>query len=220
VSKQRSHFLHLQAGSIALLLSLAFFTGIAHSQASKWNYSFTLDGYIVPGDVSYATPIFIAQRDRLHLEARYNYEDLNTASLWAGYRWRFRAPHDIEFEVIPMIGGIAGRTDGVAPGCELNISYRRFELAFVNEYVFDLNHRTNNFYFAWPQLSYSVLDWLKVGAVAQQTQTYQTSLDIQRGFLVTFTRTLPRTRKPFSFTTYILNPGVSTTTVLETSFDF
>ncbi len=66
----------------------------------------------------------------------------------------------------------------------------------MNEYVFDLNHRTNNFYFAWPQLSYSVLDWLKVGAVAQQTQTYQTSLDIQRGFLVTFTRTPPRTGSP------------------------
>jgi hypothetical protein len=119
-----------------------------------------------------------------------------------------------------MIGGMAGRTNGVAPGCELGISYRRFELYFVNEYVFDFNHRSNNFYFAWPQLSYSVLDWLKVGAVAQQTQTYQTSLDIQRGLLVTLTRTMPRTRKTVSFTTYILNPGVSTTTVLETSFDF
>jgi hypothetical protein len=219
VSKQRPNSLYLSR-SVSLLLSLAVLTGTAHPQASKWNYSLTLDGYIVPGDVAYATPIVIAQRDSLHLEARYNYEDLNTGSVWVGYRWRYKAPHNVEFEVIPMIGGMAGRTNGVAPGCELGISYRRFELYFVNEYVFDFNHRSNNFYFAWPQLSYSVLDWLKVGAVAQQTQTYQTSLDIQRGLLVTLTRTMPRTRKTVSFTTYILNPGVSTTTVLETSFDF
>lgn len=50
------------------------------SDAAKgpWTYNLTLDGYIVPNETSYANPTFTADRHRLHLDARYNYDDLRT----------------------------------------------------------------------------------------------------------------------------------------------
>jgi len=51
-------------------------------------------------------PAFKADRDWLHLEARYNYEGKNTASTWMGYR--FSAGETLEFEAIPMLGASSG----------------------------------------------------------------------------------------------------------------
>jgi hypothetical protein len=44
----------------------------------------TIDGYIVPEGTSYFNPVLTAGHHRLHLEARYNDENLWTASLWVG----------------------------------------------------------------------------------------------------------------------------------------
>jgi hypothetical protein len=195
------------------LLALLSITTIASSQspAKAWDYSFVLDGYIVPGDVSYANPNFMADHNSLHLEARYNYEDLNTGSLWVGYN--YSAGKNLTLSLTPLVGGVFGRTNGVAPGCEMSLTYKKLELFFSNEYVFT-RHRSDWFYYAWPQLSYSVFDWLKVGAAGQHTKVYQTAFDLQRGFLIGVSH------KKANFTTYVFNPGVSTTVVLEAGIDF
>ncbi len=43
---------------------------------NPWAYDLTVDGYIIPDDQSYVNPVFTADRNWLHLEARYNYENL------------------------------------------------------------------------------------------------------------------------------------------------
>lgn len=54
-----------------------------------------------------------------------------------------------------------------------------------------------------------------MGAVAQHTAAYQTSLSIQRGFLVGFSR------KKWEFTTYVFDPETSgTIVVLESGVSF
>ena len=118
-----------------------------------WAYNLTVDGYIVPNDQSYVNPVFTADRSWLHLEARYNYENLRTGSLWAGYN--FSAGKKLVLEVTPMIGGVFGRTNGIAPGCEASLTYKKIELSIANEYVFDTMHKSGNFYYSWPQLTYS-----------------------------------------------------------------
>ena len=55
--------------------------------AEPWEYSLTVDGYIIEGEDGYASPTFTADRGWLHLEARYNYENFRTGSLWAGYNF-------------------------------------------------------------------------------------------------------------------------------------
>jgi hypothetical protein len=176
------------------------------TDAEPWEYSLTVDGYLIEGEDGYASPTFTADHNWLHLEARYNYENLRTGSLWAGYNFSWGKTW--QFAVTPMIGGVFGRTNGIAPGCEASVEWKKLTLSLDNEYVFDTTSKSGNFYYAWPQLTYEPVKWLKVGAVAQHTKSFQTAVDIQRGFLVGLKH------QKFEFTTYVFNPGISSTSVV------
>jgi hypothetical protein len=180
---------------------------------NPWAFNLTTDGYIIPNGTDYADPVFSANRDWLHLEARYNYEDLRTGSIWLGYN--FAAGKKLVLDVTPMIGGVFGRTTGIAPGCEASLTYKELQLSISNEYVFDTTHKSGNFYDTWPQLTYSPSSWFRVGLVAQRTRAFQTSLDVQRGFLVGVSR------KKWESTIYVFNAGFTDpTVVLEVGLNF
>jgi hypothetical protein len=180
---------------------------------NPWAFNFTTDGYIIPNETGYANPVFSANRTWMHLEARYNYEDLRTGSLWAGYN--FAAGKKLVLDVTPMIGGVFGRTTGIAPGCEASLTFKELQLSISNEYVFDTTHKSGNFYDTWPQLTYSPLSWFRAGLVAQRTRAFHTSLDVQRGFLVGVSR------KKWESTIYVFNAGFTDpTVVLEVGLNF
>ncbi|MGB8886467.1 MAG: hypothetical protein WCC87_07065 [Candidatus Korobacteraceae bacterium] len=180
---------------------------------NPWSYNLTVDGYIVPNRQSYVDPVFTANRGWLHLEARYNYENLRTGSLWVGYN--FTAGKKLVLDVTPMIGGVFGKTNGIAPGCEASLTYKRVQLSISNEYVFDTTHKSGSFYYSWPELTYSPRNWFRVGLVAEHTKAFHTSLDAQRGFLVGVSH------KKWEFTTYVFNAGFTDPTVtLEVGVSF
>ena len=186
--------------------------------APDWEYNLTVDGYVIPDGTSYVNPVFTTDHNWLHLEARYNYENLRTGSLWAGYnfsRGDVENGGEWELDATPMIGGVFGRTNGIAPGLEISLKYKnKLELSIANEYVFDTTSKSGNFYYAWPQLTYSPKEWLQVGLVAQHTVAYQNGVNIQRGFLVGFSH------GHWEYTTYVFNPGIAgTTVVLELGWD-
>lgn len=192
-----------------------------HSAAAKpatptgapWEYSLTLDGYIIEDEDGYASPTFTADHSWLHLEARYNYENFRTGSLWAGYNFSWGKTWQLS--VAPMIGGVFGGTNGIAPGCEASLTWKKLTFSIDNEYVFDTTSKSGNFYYSWPQVTYQPLDWLKFGGVAQHTKVFQTTFDTQRGFFVGFLH------KDLEFTTYVFNPGTSgTSVVLEMGTSF
>ena len=56
---------------------------------SEWECSLSISTYLVQNGRDYANPILVADRDWLHLEARYNYEAIKTGSLWLGYNFSF-----------------------------------------------------------------------------------------------------------------------------------
>jgi hypothetical protein len=178
-----------------------------------WSYSLVTDGYIAPEGQSYVSPVFTANHDWLHLEARYNYESQRTGSLWAGYN--YSVGKKVQFSATPMIGGVFGDLNGIAPGLELSLTYKKLSFTSSTEYVIDTDNNSGSFFYSWPEVTYSVLTWLNVGVVAQRTKAYHTSVDIQRGFLVGFTY------KQLEFTTYVFNPDqTQPTTVLELGVNF
>lgn len=180
---------------------------------NPWTFNLTTDGYIIPNGTDYASPVFSADRSWLHLEARYNEENLRTGSLWLGYN--FAAGKKLALNVTPMVGGVFGRTTGIAPGCEASLSYEKVQLSVSNEYVFDTTHKSGSFYYTWPQLTYSATNWLRVGLMAERTRAFQSSLDVQRGFLVGISRT------KWESTIYIFNAGFTDpTVVLELGLNF
>ena len=167
----------------------------------------------MPQGQSYLSPTLTVDRGRLHVEARYNYEALRTASLWMGYN--MSAGKKVLLEATPMIGEVFGNTNGIAPGLQFTVTYRNLQLYSTNEYVFDTTTKAGNFFYTWTQLTYSPLEWFTFGYVVQRTRAYQTPLEIQRGLLVGFTY------KKVDFTTQIFNIGeTDPTTVLSMVYRF
>jgi hypothetical protein len=181
--------------------------------AKSWDFNANISGYLVPYGQSYASPTLTGDHGTLHLEARYNYEAQRTGSLWAGYN--LSAGKKLVLAATPMIGGVFGNVNGVAPGLEFTVTWKRVQLYSANEYIFDTGTKADNFFYTWTQLTYSPLEWLTVGYVVQRTRAYQTPLDIQRGLLVGFTH------KNVDFTTQIFNLGqADPTVVLSLGYSF
>jgi hypothetical protein len=162
-----------------------------------WSFSVSAATYIVPNDQNYAQPTFTADRDWLHLEARYNYESLKTGSVWVGYN--LSGGEKLEWEFTPMLGGVFGNTTGIAPGCKGSLSWWKLELYSEGEYVFDTGDSAGSFFYSWSELSLSPVEWFRFGLVGQRTRAYRTEVDIQRGLLVGFSY------KEMDFTTYVFN---------------
>jgi hypothetical protein len=167
--------------------------------ANPWEFNLSLSGNLVPNGQSYFSPTFTADRDTLHLEARYNYEAQRTGSLWAGYN--LSIGKKLVLEATPMIGGVFGNVNGIAPGLEVTVTYKKLQLYSANEYIFDTGTKAGNFFYTWTQLTYSPVPWFMAGYVVQRTRAYSTALDIQRGLL------LQVTHKEVTFSTQIFNLG-------------
>ena len=174
----------------------------------KWSYAAAASVYFVPHSEDYISPTFSADHGRFHFEARYNYESLRTGSLWAGFN--IKAGKELELALTPMVSGVFGKLNGIAPGYNLSLSYRRISFFSQGEFVFDLADRTGNFFYAWNELAYSPLEWLRAGMAAQRTRVYQTDLSVQRGPFVSFST------KRMSFGTYVFNLGWTDPTVVVT----
>ena len=150
------------------------------SNTSEWNFSVETDLYFT--DPFTFLPIFIADKGNLHLEARYNYEDLKTFSGWVGYN--FFGGDEFEYFITPMLGAAIGRTDGIAPGLEFTLGYAGFELYSESEYLFDFASSEYNFFYSWTDLTYPPLDWLWFGISGQMTKEFETELEIDRGLIL------------------------------------
>jgi len=171
---------------VAIILSLILISSFVYSQeedsskSTSWNFNIETDLYFT--DPFIFLPIFIADKGSLHLEARYNYENLKTFSGWIGYN--FSGGEQFEYFITLMVGAAVGRTDGIAPGLEFTLSYAGFELYSESEYLFDFESEEDNFFYSWTDLTYSPTDWFWFGISGQRTKLYDTDVEIDRGLIL------------------------------------
>lgn len=188
---------------LIMIVTLALPTwGMAQKEEAStpaWEVGTELNLYWLPGQ-RILLPVITADRGKLHLEARYNYEDFNTFSVWAGYN--FSGGQKIEYDITPMLGGIMGNSDGIAPGLELTFTRGKFELYSEAEYLFEFSDVENNFFYNWADFSFSPREWCYIGLSGQRTRLYQTDLEEQAGIFagVTF--------KKIELTGYLYNVGI------------
>ena len=194
-----------------VVLSTTFFAGAASAQVvagrqteklpvSSKEWTFFLGGYgYLGGDSAYGSAALSADRKWLHLETRYNYENLRTGSLWTGYN--FVAGHELVFRVTPMFGVVVGRTTGIAPGYELSFTYKRLELYSEGEYVRSSKDKQDSFFYSWNELRYSPVNWLHFGLVDQGSKAHRTAFEGQRGVSLGFSR------RNIDYTTYTFITG-------------
>ncbi len=145
----------------------------------KWSFYAEADYYIFPADQNILMLVATADRDILHLEARYNYEDRNTASLFGGLNFSFG--NQLKLSLTPMAGLVFGSLNGAVPGLETDLSYKIFDLSAQSEYVIDFSGKENDFGYTYLQMGATLLKKLKLGMAAQRTHAYKTDLDLQRG---------------------------------------
>ena len=188
-------------------------TAAQDSAESAWSFSASAYTYIVPESREYVQPTFTADRGWLHLEMRYNYENLETASAWVGYN--FQGGNKVTWEFTPILGAVFGNTTGIAPGYTGSLSWRKLNLYSEGEYVVDVGNSSGSFLYNWSELTLSPVAWLRFGLVTQRTRLYETDRAIQRGVLVGVAL------KKVDFTTYVLNPDESRpTVVIAVAFHF
>ncbi len=173
----------------------------------NWKFGADLNMYFYK-DSFVVLPVFKADRNKLHLEARYNYEDLKTFSGWLGYN--LKGGNEFEYLITPMVGGVLGRTNGIAPGLEFTFGYKGFELYNEAEYLFDVNTSENNFFYSWTDFTYSPKDWLWFGLSSQCTQLVHDKLSFEGGLMV------GGAYKNMELTGYVYNPVSENTFVLLT----
>jgi hypothetical protein len=184
-------------------------------ETAAWSFSATAATYIVPLPVCrrgsgialeaggthctrvYEQPTLAVDYDWLHLEGRYNYEALESGSLWLGYN--FSVGETITLDCTPMVGGVFGDVTGVAPGGTLTLAYWKLDLYTEAEYFFDTEDHTGNFAYAWSELGLAPLEWIRFGLVGQRTNAYDAEVDIQRGLFAGVTY------RWLGFTTYVFD---------------
>lgn len=115
----------------------------------------------------------------LRIEARHNYEARHATSVLAG--WRLSGGDAIAWEVTPLVGALAGSTRGAIAGVEASVAYRAVDLYVEAEYVEDTRERGDSFFYAWTELGFRPLEWLRIGLVGQRTRVVGTDRDVQRG---------------------------------------
>jgi hypothetical protein len=148
----------------------------------SWQISTAVSAYAFPSDETFFLPVVSADRDWLHLEARYNYEARETGSLFVGRRVTWESGK-LEGEVTPIIGLVVGDVDGIAPGLELDLLIDPVEFYTEGEFMMDFGEGGTSFFYFWSELSVWPAEWLNAGLVSQRTRLVDTQLDFQRGFL-------------------------------------
>ena len=194
------------ASAVFLLAGFATDARCQSPVADSWSFSAAVYTYLLPDESNYLQPTVTAERGGLHLEGRFNYESLETGSVWAGYT--FGGGETLEWEITPLLGGVFGETAGIAPGYKASVSWRRLEASSEGEYVFDTGGLTDSFFYNWSELTLAPVEPLRVGAVTQRTRAYKSDRDIQRGLLVGVSY------RKLDVTTYVFNPDESKPTVV------
>jgi hypothetical protein len=185
-----------------LLLPFMGFSQKTDSTNNKWVVNALALFNFIP-NYFFVTPVVNVDKNAIHLESRYNYEDLKTISFFGGYN--FIGGNKFQYIITPILGVALGNTDGIAPGLKIDLNWKRFRFYSEMEYLININDKASSFYFNWSEISYSPKDWFWVGISAQRTRIYANDVEIQRGFVAGLRR------KNMYAAGYLLNPFTENT---------
>jgi hypothetical protein len=166
-----------------------------------WRFAGAAYVYYVPESPVYVQPTFRVDHHVLHLEARYNYEDVFTGSAWAGVN--AAGGDTVWWELTLMFGGVFGHTNGLAPGFEGAVGWWHFELYSEGEYVLDFASAADDFFFSWSELTFAPVPWFRFGLLTERTRIFSSGRVLERGLLAGFSW------GPAELTLHVLNPDDS-----------
>jgi len=170
------------------LLALTGFAASAWGQATESGpkYSGSITGlyYAMRDEADFGVGVASVNRGSLRFEARYNYEAKHATSAFVG--WKFAGGDAVTYEVTPIAGALFGAAHAVIPGVEASIAYGKADAYVEAEYVIDRDSGADNYFYAWSELGWRPVEWLRVGLVGQRTRIVHNDRDLQRGIFGQF----------------------------------
>jgi hypothetical protein len=113
---------------------------------------------------------------KVFVEARFNYEYLNTGSFYVGYGFSFEHASRGKFSVTPFFGGFFGERNGVAPGYNCEYKVGNFVFASEGQFTFDTKDPYQNYFWNWANALYSVHKNIALGTSIQLSAYYRGDL--------------------------------------------
>jgi hypothetical protein len=197
---------------LALVLAGPALGQAAATVSEGWSFAAAAYAYVVPEADDFLVPIVAADKGKLHLEARWQYEAPDTGSVWAGAS--FSGGKTLEWEVTPILGLVFGDLDGLAPGYKGALRWKSLELYSEGEYVFDFAGSDGDFFYNWSELTVSPMEWVRLGIATQRTRAYQSDRDLQRGLMAGFSY------GSATATAYVMNPDDDPTVIVSVAVEF
>lgn len=166
---------------------------LAQGKGGLENYSFLSLGkdYVWMPVMHYQTP------KGMYAELRYNYEEMNTFSIFGGKT--LTTGKEKSIAITPMIGFSAGDFSGASVAANTEIELSKFFISSQAQYSMSFKKDMSNFFFSWSELGYDIFPNLFAGLSFQYTRVDEDN-KFEPGFMagVSF--------KNISIPVYFFNP--------------
>jgi len=119
-----------------------------------------------------------------YAEARYNYEEVETFSLYLGRA--FTGGNELNYSVVPMLGGSMGKFKGVSTGLNIDMEYNKFFFSSQSQYSMPVSQYGQNYWYSWSEVGYQSMKWLYAGLSVQHTHDRLIGDEVQPGMMIGF----------------------------------
>jgi hypothetical protein len=181
-----------------ILIAILLFVGkpgFSQSEISLEQYHY----YGAEQPYTYMPVMHFQNKRNWYAEARYNYEDMQTFSLFLGKS--FSRDNDLSYTFTPLLGGSVGRFKGISTGMNLDLEYDKFFFSTQSQYSFSTNRlNAADFLYNWSEIGFQGLNWLYAGLSFQQTYDKFSGNVLEHGVLIGFSF------KKFTVPVYTFSP--------------
>jgi hypothetical protein len=148
--------------------AMLLFLAVSFSLSAQSKLGFEHYNYIRQSDNAVFVPMFHLQtKNNWYTELRYNYEDAETVSLFAGKT--IEGGNKITYTLTPMAGFSIGLFTGVSAGINTEAEWGSFYLSAQSQYSIATKKDISSFFFNWSELGYSISDHVFAGVAMQYT---------------------------------------------------
>lgn len=168
-------------------ISLLFLLLTSRPGFSQSTVNFEQYHMVSPGQPYLYMPVMQYQHAKnWYAEARYNYEDMETFSLYLGKAFTGEK-NDLNFSLVPMLGGSIGRFKGISTGLNIEMDYNNFFFSSQSQYSKSTSPFSTDFIYSWSEVGYQSLKWLYAGLSVQHTHDRVIGNEVQPGVMIGFT---------------------------------
>jgi hypothetical protein len=112
--------------------------------------------------------IHIETKKNWYAEIRYNYEDVQTFSLFTGKT--LTGGRSLRYSITPMTGISVGNFTGLSFATNAEVEWKSFYTSSQTQYSIGTRTGISNFFFSWSELGYNIAEHIFGGLALQYTK--------------------------------------------------